>query len=235
MAEHNTRRAAHQAVAYIRVSTERQGRSGLGLEAQEAAIARYAEDHRLSLAATYIETASGKGADALETRPELAAALDHARRLRCPVVVAKLDRLSRDVAFIASLMSRRVPIVACDLGPDADPLMLHIYAAFAEHERSLISRRTADALAAARARGVRLGNPRLAEARSLALGGRDESDRAALVRAVAPRLQALQASGTTSLRGLATALNDAGVPGLRGGKWTAPSVKRAMRLTIREG
>ena len=111
------------------------------------------------------EVETGKGADALDRRPQLAAALDRAKAFRCPVVVSKLDRLSRDVAFISSLMARKVDFVVAELGPEIDPFMLHIYAAVAEKERSLISQRTKAALAAKTARGEPLGNPRLAEAR----------------------------------------------------------------------
>ena len=145
------------AVAYIRVSTARQGRSGLGLEAQQAAIHGSARPRASRSWPSTIEVETGKGADALDRRPELAAALAEAKRRKCPVLVAKLDRLSRDVAFIAGLMAQRVPFIVAELGPDADPFMLHIYAALAEKERRLISARTKAALAAAKARGQRLG------------------------------------------------------------------------------
>jgi DNA invertase Pin-like site-specific DNA recombinase len=144
-------------VAYIRVSTARQERSGLGLEAQQAAIARFCEAESFEVAASFREEETGKGADALERRPELAKALAEAKRRRCPVLVAKLDRLSRDVAFIAGLMAQRVPFIVAELGADADPFMLHLYAALAEKERRVISARTRDALQAAKARGQVLG------------------------------------------------------------------------------
>ena len=145
-------------IAYYRVSTQKQGRSGLGLDAQRAAIRRFAEDEGLTISAEYIEIETGKGADALERRPELTKALKFARKDKCAVVVAKLDRLSRDVAFIAALMAQRVPFIVAELGMNADPFMLHIYAALAEQERRMISERTRQALAAARERGVLLGN-----------------------------------------------------------------------------
>src|SRR4051794_9720922 len=129
-------------VAYYRVSTARQGRSGLGLQAQRAAVTRFAEAEGRTIAAEYSEAESGKGADALDHRQALSNALKEARRRRCPVVVAKLDRLSRDVAFISGLMSQRVPFVVAELGADVDPFMLHIYAAMAEKEHRLISDRT---------------------------------------------------------------------------------------------
>ena len=146
-------------VAYLRVSTERQQRSGLGIEAQRAAIARFAETEGLTIVAEFVEAETGKGADALDRRPQLAAALAAAAQRKCSVVVSKLDRLSRDVAFVSGLMAQRVPFIVAELGRDADPFMLHLYAALAEKERRLISERTRAALAAKRANGARLGNP----------------------------------------------------------------------------
>src|SRR4051794_4919580 len=147
-----------RAVAYLRVSTEKQGKSGLGLDAQRGAVDRFMGDHGFEPVAEFVEVETGKGSDALDRRPQLAAALKRAKGAKCPVLVAKLDRLSRDVAFISGLMAQRVPFVVAELGPEVDPIMLHIYAALAEKERALISARTKDALAAAKARGVRLGN-----------------------------------------------------------------------------
>ena len=154
-------------VAYYRVSTREQGRSGLGLDAQRAAVARFAASEGFEVAAEFTEVETGKGADALERRPQLAAALTEARRNeKAPVVVAKLDRLSRDVHFISGLMAHRAPFLVADLRPDVEPFLLHLCAALAEKERAVISQRTKGALAAAKARGQQLGNPRLAEARS---------------------------------------------------------------------
>ena len=135
------------AVAYYRVSTQRQGRSGLGIDAQRAAVARFAETEGMSILQEFTEVETGKGSDALDRRPQLAAALAQARQAKCPVIVAKLDRLSRDVALIAGLMVQRVPFIVAELGADADPFMLHLYAALAEKERRLISERTKAALA----------------------------------------------------------------------------------------
>src|SRR5947209_11689591 len=129
------------AIAYYRVSTARQGRSGLGIEAQKAAVHRFVEAEGFELVAEFVEVETGKGSDALDRRPQLAAALAAGRSGKCPVIVAKLDRLSRDVAFIAGLMAQRVPFVVAELGVDADPFMLHLYAALAEKERRLIARR----------------------------------------------------------------------------------------------
>ena len=136
------------AVAYCRVSTARQGKSGLGLEAQKAAVQRFAEAEGITLIAEYVEIETGKGADALDRRPQLSAALAQARKAKCPILVAKLDRLSRDVHFISGLMAHKVPFIVAELGADVDPFLLHIYSALAEKERALISARTKAALAA---------------------------------------------------------------------------------------
>ena len=122
-----------------------------------AAVQRFAETEGIQIVGEHIEIETGKGADALDRRPELAAALARARKAKCPVIVAKLDRLSRDVAFISGLMAHRVPFVVAELGLDADPFMLHLYAALAEKERALISARTKAALAAKKAQGVKPG------------------------------------------------------------------------------
>jgi len=210
------------AVAYIRVSTARQGRSGLGLQAQQAAIARFCEAEGFEVISTHIEVETGKGADALDRRPELAAALSEAKRKKCPVLVAKLDRLSRDVAFIAGLMSQRVPFIVAELGADADPFMLHIYAALAEKERRLISARTKAALQAAKARGRRLGQngaERLAPAYKAKAAER--------AKALAPVLGELQAAGL-SARAMAAELNQREVATPQGGRWHAQTVIRVL-------
>lgn len=147
------------AVAYLRVSSREQGKSGLGLEAQRAAIEAFAAREGLTVAEWYTEVESGKTvSDTLAARPQLAAALDSAKLLRCPVIVSKLDRLSRDVHFISGLMVQRVEFIACELGRSSDPFMLHLFAALAEKERAMISQRTRDALRALKARGVKLGS-----------------------------------------------------------------------------
>jgi DNA invertase Pin-like site-specific DNA recombinase len=209
-------------VAYYRVSTQKQGRSGLGLDAQRAAVRRFAEDEGLTISSECIEIETGKGADALERRPELAKALKAARKDKCAVVVAKLDRLSRDVAFISALMVQRVPFIVAELGRNADPFMLHIYAALAEQERRMISERTRQALAAARERGVVLGNAKQA------LVNKNES--VARAESLRPLLEGM--SGL-SARAIARELTLLAVPTVRGVPWSARTVLRTMdRLRI---
>jgi DNA invertase Pin-like site-specific DNA recombinase len=218
-------------VSYLRVSTHRQGRSGLGLEAQRATIAQFATAHGYAVVAEYVEVETAKGADALERRPQLAAALAQARKSRCAVIVAKLDRLSRDVAFIAGLMAQRVPFIVSELGADADPFMLHIYAALAEKERALIAARTKAALQAKKAAGARLGNrTNLAEAsRAGAASNQREAD--VFAANVLPVIASLKASGVTSHRGIAAALNERRIETARGGAWTAVQVGRILERT----
>ena len=160
-------------VAYYRVSTRKQGQSGLGLEAQRKAVRTFAELEGFTVVAEFTEVETGKGADALDRRPELQAALKAAKKARGSIAVAKLDRLSRDVHFISGLMAQRVPFIVAAFGRNVDPFMLHIYAAMAQQERELISRRTREALAAAKARGKRLGRQETADANRLAAAGRD--------------------------------------------------------------
>jgi DNA invertase Pin-like site-specific DNA recombinase len=133
-----------------RTGGDKQGKSGLGIEAQKQALERFAAAEGFELGRVCVEVETGKGSDAIDRRQQLAAALQEARRQRCSIAVAKLDRLSRDVHFISGLMVHRVPFLVADLGPDVDPFILHLFAALAQKERALISRRTAEALAAAR-------------------------------------------------------------------------------------
>ncbi len=215
-------------VAYFRVSTRQQGKSGLGIEAQRAAVAGFCQAHGFTLADEFEEVESGKGADALDQRPKLAAALAAAKQARCSVVVAKLDRLSRDVHFISGLMAQRVRFIVADMGPDVDPFTLHIFAALAEKERALISERTRAALAARKAQGAKLGNrTNLAEAREL---GRATLRRGADAFAanVLPIIREIQAAGVTGLAAIAGALNARGVATARGGQWHAATVRAAL-------
>jgi DNA invertase Pin-like site-specific DNA recombinase len=217
-----------EAVAYIRVSTAQQGRSGLGIEAQRDAIQRFAAAEGIELIEEFIEIETGKGVDALDRRPQLAASLSAARRTGCPVIVAKLDRLSRDVAFIAGLMAQRVPFIVAELGADPDPFMLHLWAALAEKERAMISQRTRDALARAKANGKRLGNrTNLAEAQ--ASGRQVQVDQAQQRAAnLLPVIREIQTAGCSTLREIAAVLNRRGIQTPRGGAWTAMAVKRVI-------
>ena len=217
-----------QAISYLRVSTQQQGKSGLGVEAQRLAIARFAEAEGIEIVGEHVEIETGKGADALDRRPKLAEALAEARRLHCPVIVAKLDRLSRDVHFISGLMAHRVAFIVAELGADADPFMLHLFAALAEKERALISQRTKAALAAKKGQGVTLGN-RTNLAAAQAKGTETVKVRAdQFAGNVLPIVEKIRASGVTTLAGIAEALNERGVRTARGGAWYAMTVKNLL-------
>jgi len=215
-------------VAYYRVSTQRQGRSGLGIEAQGSTVELFAETEGITIIGEFVEVETGKGSDALERRPQLAAALAAARTARCPVVVAKLDRLSRDVAFISGLMAQRVPFIVAELGTDADPFMLHLYAALAEKERRLIGERTKAALSARKAQGARLGNR--SNPADAAAQGREvqisEADRFAAN--ILPIIKAIQESGATTLAAITQALNNRGIRSARGGRWHISAVQNVL-------
>jgi DNA invertase Pin-like site-specific DNA recombinase len=210
-------------IAYIRVSTQQQGKSGLGIEAQGAALLRFADAEGFLISQIFTEVETGKGSDALDKRPQLKAALAAAKELGCPVIVAKLDRLSRDVAFIAGLMAQRVPFIVAELGSNADPFMLHIYAALAEQERRMISQRTKVALQAAKARGVRLGAPRP----NTVLKDRSSAFAESLKAIVTPLLD-------LSFTEIAAELNRRDIKTSTGGKWSRDTARRLMtRLDFR--
>jgi len=220
-----------RAIAYIRVSTAKQGRSGLGMEAQQEAIARFAEAEGFEIAETFLEVETGKGSDALDRRPQLRAALDKARVMQCPVIVAKLDRLSRDVAFIATLMTQRVPFIVAALGANCDPFMLHLYAAIAEQERRVISERTKAALAASKARGTSLGGWRGGAVVDYRQGVETIQKNAAAFRSdVGPMIRDLH-SRKMSLRQIAAELDRQGIKTSRGKDWTAAAVSRVLNAT----
>lgn len=212
-------------VAYHRVSTAKQGASGLGLEAQQAAIEAYRNRIGASLVASYTEVESGKHND----RPQLQKALHHAKVTGSTLIIAKLDRLSRNAAFLLTLRDSGVKFVAADL-PEANDITVGILAVVAEEERKAISRRTVDALQAAKARGKRLGNPNGAAA--LLRAGKGNAAGVEAVKAKAqqhaedlrPVVEALQAQGKTSLGALAEALNEGGFKTPRGGSWHKTSV-----------
>lgn len=208
-------------VAYLRVSTSRQGASGLGLEAQREAVTRYVQQVGGVLVEEVVEVESGK----LKDRPGLTAALDLCRLASATLTIAKLDRLARNVAFVSSLMDGGVEFVAVD-APYANRLMLHILAAFAEHERDMVSARTKAALQAAKSRGVKLG---LNGAR-LAAAHKKEAE--AFVSTVAPGLEAARAAGCMTLAQISDHMNANGWRTREGSKWCPATTRRALlRLT----
>jgi DNA invertase Pin-like site-specific DNA recombinase len=222
-------------IAYLRVSTQQQGRSGLGLEAQQAAITGYAKSIGGEVIATYTEVESGKRSD----RPELAKALAHAKRGKCRLVIAKLDRLGRNVAFISALMESKCEFVACD-SPHANKLTLHILSAIAEHEAEMISARTKAALTAAKARGVKLGSARAGHWRgreAARIGGAHKGgDRTRekfasaskpIYEAVRPTIQAMRNAGN-SLQEIADTLNNQGHTTVSGLAWNRVQVRRLL-------
>src|SRR4051794_29939361 len=215
-------------VAYYRVSTDKQGRSGLGLEAQRAAVREYLTSKGWPPVAEFVEVESGRKSD----RPELAKALERCRLCKAVFVIAKLDRLARNAAFLLSLRNAGIEFVACDM-PDANRLTVGILACVAEAEAEAISTRTRLALVQARARGRVLGGfkgyvPSADDTRRSAEVRRERAQEHAS--RVAPVLAELRAAGATSLRALAAALNSKGVPAPGGGTWHANTVRRVVGL-----
>jgi DNA invertase Pin-like site-specific DNA recombinase len=218
-------------ISYLRVSTARQGISGLGLEAQREAVAGYLNGGRWKLVKEVQEVESGKKND----RPAIAEALRLCRLHDATLIIAKLDRLARNVHFISSLMESGVEFVAVDF-PQANRLTVHILAAVAEHEAAMISARTKSALAAAKALGTKLGGQRgsLNRMRRMAKKGNAASaaSRAAAVakrnKDLLPAIAEAQASGLTSPQKIANALNDQGIPAPRGGAWSAVQMRRVL-------
>jgi len=202
-------------IAYYRVSTDKQGRSGLGLEAQRKAVTDYLDGGSWELIGEYTEVESGKGSD----RPELEKAIAACKKHRARLVIAKLDRLSRNVAFIATLLEKKIDFLCCD-NPHATKFNLHILAAVAEFERDAISKRTTEALAAAKVRGVKLGNyQRIAEAKQAATTARAEAMRGPI-----------EATAHLSATAAAADLNGRGITTTGGTRWQATQVIRARRL-----
>ena len=214
-------------VSYLRVSTARQGASGLGLEAQRAAVAEYLNGGDWALVEEVVEVESGKS----NTRPSLAAALRLCRKNKATLVIAKMDRLSRNVHFISGLMESGVEFVAVDM-PQANRFVVHIMAAVAEQEAEAISKRTKAALAAAKARGSVLGGRRVTSKRlvEIAAGARTaRTEKAAAWREeLSPTLARVRATGAVSLREIAAELNARNIPAPRGGEWSAVQVSRAV-------
>jgi DNA invertase Pin-like site-specific DNA recombinase len=218
-------------VSYLRVSTARQGISGLGLEAQREAVAGYLNGGKWKLIKEVVEVESGKRND----RPAIAEALRLCRLHRATLIIAKLDRLARNVHFISSLMESGVEFVAVDF-PQANRLTVHILAAVAEHEGAMISARTTAALAAAKARGVALGGQRgdLSRMKSMAAKGTKASAKPRSMNAarrnedLLPVIADIQASGPVSLRQVANDLNERGITTAGGGRWSAVQVQRVL-------
>ncbi len=218
---------AHGYVAYYRVSTVRQGRSGLGLEAQRETVARFLRGKAPT--AEFTETESGRSND----RPQLKRAIAECRRAKATLLIAKLDRLARSVSFISNLMESDIEFTVADF-PEANRLTIHILAAVAEHESRLISERTTSALAAARARGTALGSnahrDKQAHVEVLQKARQVRSEKARnRAAATAKAVADARALGVTTLRGIANKLNEWGRPAPRGGRWRAAQVKSLIR------
>lgn len=215
-----------KAVAYLRVSTDKQGKSGLGLEAQREAVARYVAANGVDLIGEHIEVETGKGANALSKRPELVAALATAKREKAGLIIAKLDRLARNVHFISGLMETGVEFAVADM-PNADRFQLHLFAALAEKEAEVISQRTKAALAAAKERGTELGK------HGKVLAARNQAEAMDRLEPIAADLLALKAEGL-SVRKMVEALNTRAIPSPAGGKWHPASLHKALaRLEAR--
>jgi|SRR5215472_461206 len=218
-------------ISYLRVSTQKQGISGLGLEAQREAVAGYLNGGKWNLVKEVVEVETGKKAD----RPKLAEALRLCKLHKATLVIAKLDRLARNVHFISGLMDSKVDFVAVDM-PEANRLVVHIMAAMAEHEAAAISQRTKVALAAAKARGRKLGGRRVSVERwrEIGEGGVVAARQAQMKNAaerrgeILPEIEKLQAAGATSLREIAAGLNEQEIRTPRGGTWSAVQVKRVL-------
>jgi DNA invertase Pin-like site-specific DNA recombinase len=222
-------------VAYYRVSTAKQGKSGLGLEAQQEAVRSYLNGGRWKMVAEAIEIESGKRND----RPKLAEALALCRVHGATLVIAKLDRLARNVNFISNLMESTVEFTAVDF-PQANRLTIHILAAVAEHEAAIISARTKAALGAAKARGVVLGGDRgniaaLATAGAKVSAAKRGAKATSRANDLLPVIRSAQKSGASSLRQIADVLNERGIKTARGGEWSAVQVQRILSREDRSG
>lgn len=215
-----------QAVFYMRVSTSEQGKSGLGLAAQKEALERFAAAESFAVADVVSEVASGKLG--IEDRAGLREALAKAKRLRCPIIVSKLDRLSRDVAFISGLMARGVAFIVAELGSDVDPFVLHLYAALGEKERKLIGSRTKAALATLKSKGAQLGNrTNLADAQAAGQAA-NAAKAAAFASRIVPEIKLLQAQGKT-LTQIADELTARNFSTANGGAWHKSTISRLLK------
>ncbi|SPA28928.1 Resolvase, N-terminal domain protein [Cupriavidus taiwanensis] len=209
-------------IAYYRVSTAKQGQSGLGLDAQREAVARYLNGGQWELVADFEEHESGKGADALAKRPQLRAAMEACRKHGATLLIAKLDRLARNVHFVSGLIEAGCDFVAADM-PEANKVMIQMHAVMSEWERDQISKRTKDALAAAKARGVKLGNPE--NLRGNIESRMDAAD--AFAANLASTLRGYQAAGISQRR-MVEELNRLGVRTPKGGKWHLGQLQRVL-------
>ena len=213
-----------KAVAYLRVSTAQQGRSGLGLDAQREALARYTSGQALTVADEFIEVETGKGSNALARRPQLVAALAEAKRLKATLVVAKLDRLARNTRFLLTLLDSGVEVAFADMPQIAGPMGRFVVtqmAAVAELEAGLISQRTKDALAAAKERGQQLGTY------GKVLAQRQKAEAIERLEPVAPILSELKGQGLT-MRAMVASLNERGITSPTGGRWHLANLHRAL-------
>lgn len=222
------KKAPQKFVAYYRVSTDGQERSGLGLEAQKRAVTDFLQGRTGALIGEFTEVESGKKND----RPKMKQALKQCELKRAVLVVAKLDRLARNVAFISNLMESKVEFVACDF-PTANRLTIHVLAAVAEHEREMISQRTKDALASAKARGVKLGSPQNLKQEGRVHGAQVSRKRRAelsldRIQSIWSIIEDLKKEGACTLIKIADGLNEMGFTAPRGGKWYPAQVKYAM-------
>lgn len=217
-----------KAIIYTRVSTAEQGKSGLGLQAQLDSVTEFCKTENFDIVSSYEEVETGKGTNALDKRPQLVKALTHAKKENACLVVAKLDRLSRNVAFISALMESKVPFIVAQLGKDADPFMLHLYAALSEKERELISTRTKAALAVLKANGVKLGNQTNLDNARLIGHATNRKQAAAFADNILPMIKQLRDKGET-LPAIADKLNSLGVKTRRGGKWYASTVTNILK------
>lgn len=211
-------------VAYYRVSTQQQGRSGLGLEAQRTAVETYLNGGRWTLIEQFTEVETGKGADALDRRPQLRAALALCKKRKATLVIAKLDRLARNVHFVSGLIESGVEFVAADM-PQANKTMIQMYAVMSEWERDAISKRTKDALAAAKARGVQLG--RTGPTNVKKMNEQRHADAQARADNLRATLRGLQEHGLPQ-REIAAELNRLGIKAPRGGDWHLRTVQRVL-------
>jgi DNA invertase Pin-like site-specific DNA recombinase len=217
-----------KAIIYTRVSTKEQGNSGLGLESQLRTVTEFCNSENIEVLGHYSETETGKGSDALDKRPQLAKAIQHAKKENAYLVVSKLDRLSRNVAFISTLMESKVPFIVAQLGKDADSFMLHLYAALSEKERELISTRTKAALQELKARGVQLGNvTNLDEARAKS-NATNKKLASEFAENVLTTVMQFRENGETLLA-IAEKLNTMGVKTRRGGAWYASTVANILK------